>query len=178
MARARTLQCMVENAKLDEQIEESGPSRHAQLAHDFARDAVEFSKHTQNRRLLARAYVWQGLTFLDDHFDNPEAARECCDAATGLLKPDGQGYVWEDLQDLKTRILQKGRIDTVLREWSEGLVGDKTFQQITEEFAGVIIPKVWEREDRKISRVAAKLSISPKKVRRILHAAGLLRPGT
>jgi hypothetical protein len=65
-------------------------------------------------------------------------------------------------------------VDTVLREWSQGLVGNKTFQQITEEFAGIIIPRVWEREDRKISRVAARLSVSPKKIRRVLHAQGLL----
>jgi DNA-binding NtrC family response regulator len=65
----------------------------------------------------------------------------------------------------------------VLQEWSQGLVGAKTFQQITEEFAGIIIPKVWEREGRKVSRVAAKLSVSPKKVRRVLQAAGLLHKG-
>jgi DNA-binding NtrC family response regulator len=53
------------------------------------------------------------------------------------------------------------------------MVGDKTFQQITEEFAEIVIPKVWLREDRKISRVAERLSISPKKVRRILQNAGL-----
>jgi hypothetical protein len=51
-------------------------------------------------------------------------------------------------------------------------VGDKTFQQITEEFAELIIPKVWEREGRKISRVTTRLSISPTKVRRILGASG------
>jgi hypothetical protein len=38
----------------------------------------------------------------------------------------------------------------------------------------IIIPKVWEREGRKVARVAAKLAISPKKVRRVLHAAGVL----
>jgi hypothetical protein len=53
--------------------------------------------------------------------------------------------------------------------WSDGLTGDKTFQQVTEEFAEIVIPKVWIREDRKVSRVAKKLSISPKKVRRILR---------
>jgi tetratricopeptide (TPR) repeat protein len=175
MARARILQCMIENAKVEEQIEEaSGPNRHAQFAQEFARDAVEFSKHTQNRRLLARAHVWQGLTFSNGFFDNPEAARQCADSAADLLKPEGAGYIWDDLQELKAKVLQKGRIDTALREWSEGLVGEKTFQQLTEEFAGIVIPKVWEREGRKVSRVAAKLSISPKKVRRVLHAAGLL----
>jgi len=175
MARARILQSIVENAKFDEQIEEaSGANQHAQLAHDFARDAVEFAKHTQNRRLLARAHVCQGMTFANDFFDNVEAARQSCDAAAALLKPQGPDYIWDDLQELKARILRRGPVETVLREWSQGLVGDKTFQQITEDFAHIIIPKVWEREDRKVSRVAARLSISPKKVRRILRAAGLL----
>ena len=60
----------------------------------------------------------------------------------------------------------------MLRGWSEGIVRNKTFQQITEEFAEIVIPKVWLRENRKISRVAASLSISPKKVRRILRNSG------
>lgn len=175
MARARILECVVENAKFEEQIEEaSGTQRHAQLANDYAREAVDFAKQTQNRRLLARAYVWQGMTLANDFFDNMEGARQCCDAASALLKPQGPDYIWDDLQDLKSRILRRGPVDTALREWSQGLIGDKTFQQITEEFAHLIIPKVWEREDRKISRVAARLSISPKKVRRVLRAAGLL----
>jgi len=175
MARARILQCVVENAKFDEQIEEdSGTQRHAQLALDFAKECVEFARHTQNRRLLARAHVWQGMTLANDFFDNLEAARQCCDAASALLKPQGPDYIWDDLQDLKARILRRGPVETVLREWSQGLIGDKTFQQITEDFAHIIIPKVWEREERKVSRVAARLSISPKKVRRVLRTAGLL----
>jgi tetratricopeptide (TPR) repeat protein len=175
MARARILQSIVENAKFDEQIEEaSGANQHAQLAHDFASDAVEFAKHTQNRRLLARAYVCQGMSFANDFLDNAEAARQCCDSAAALLKPQGPDYIWDDLQELKARILRRGPVETVLREWSQGLVGDKSFQQITEDFAHIIIPKVWEREERKVSRVATRLSISPKKVRRVLRAAGLL----
>jgi hypothetical protein len=54
------------------------------------------------------------------------------------------------------------------------MVGEKTFQQVTEEFAEIVIPKVWLREGRKISRVAECLSISPKKVRRILRNGGFL----
>jgi predicted ArsR family transcriptional regulator len=42
-----------------------------------------------------------------------------------------------------------------------------------DRFADLIIPKVWEREGRKVSRVAKKLSISPKKVRRVLSRLGL-----
>jgi hypothetical protein len=57
------------------------------------------------------------------------------------------------------------------------MLGEKSFQQVTEEFAEIVIPKVWAREGRKISRVAQKLSVSPKKVRRILRKAGLLTAG-
>jgi len=38
-----------------------------------------------------------------------------------------------------------------------------------------VIPKVWQREDKKVSRVSSRLSISPKKVRRILRNVGLLQ---
>jgi len=52
------------------------------------------------------------------------------------------------------------------------MLGDKAFQQIAEEFAEIVIPKVWIREGKKIARVAERLSISPKKVRRVLRNAG------
>jgi tetratricopeptide (TPR) repeat protein len=173
-ARARILQATVENAKFEEQIEEnSGRSHRAQVAMDFAREAVELAQHTQNRRLLARAHITQGLVLANDFFADPHAAGESSDRAAALLKPEGQDYVWEDLQALRRKLLKASRVDSVLRQWSEGIVGDKTFQQITEEFAGIVIPKVWKREGRKVSRVAARLSISPKKVRRILDKSGL-----
>jgi hypothetical protein len=174
-ARARILQATVENAKFEEQIEDKSELSHrAQLACDFAREAVECAKRTQNRRLLVRAYIVQGFVLANDFFDDPHAAGESCDRAAALLKPEGQDYVWEDLQALRRKLLKAGTIDSVLRQWSQGIVGDKTFQQITEEFASMVIPKVWKREGRKISRVAARLSISPKKVRRVLSKAGLI----
>ena len=175
MARARLLRCIVENAKLDEEVEEhADPGRHAQAALEFSNEAVEFARHTQNQRVLARAYIWRGLTMANDFFHNTGAATECCDLAAAALKSEPHDELWEELQMLKTRILGSANIDSTLRSWSQGEVGNKTFQQITDEFAEIIIPKIWEREDRRISRVATRLSISPKKVRRILKAAGLL----
>ena len=175
MARSRLLQCIVENGKLDEQVEErADPGHHAQAAQDFATEAVEFASRTQNHRVLARAYVWRGLTFCNEMNQNPPAASECYDSAAALLKAEPHDELWEELQTLRTRVLASGSVDSTLRSWSQGAIGDKTFQQITEEFAGLIIPKVWEREGRKVSRVAQRLSISPKKVRRILKRAGLL----
>ena len=174
LARARLLQCSIENTRLEEQIGED-PAHHAQLAAGFARDALEYAKQTQNPRLLARAYVWQGMTFAAQPAADLEAARQCCRQAMALLQPEGSERQsgWDDLEALKARVLHAQPIDPLLRAWSNGTVENLTFQQLTEEFARIVIPKVWEREDRKVARVARKLSISPKKVRRILLSAGV-----
>jgi tetratricopeptide (TPR) repeat protein len=164
MARARILQCMIENAKLEEQVEMASP----QSALDFAREAVELGKQTDNARLLARAYLWQASTLAGEFYGNPDAARESLDAAIVLIRPDQNDPLWQDLQELRGRIVGGGTVDARLRAWSAGDVGNKSLQQITEEFAEVIIPKVWEKEDRKVARVAKRLKVSPKKVRRIL----------
>jgi tetratricopeptide (TPR) repeat protein len=170
MARARMLRCMIENARVEEGIGESSePGNHARLAQDFAHEAVELAEHTQNRRLLAHTYVWQGLTHCNRFFDDPDAARRHYDQAVALSKDGHAENAWEDLQMLKAKVLRSGSVNPTLRAWSQGSVGDKTFQQISEEFAEIVIPRVWEREGRKISRVAARLSVSPKKVRRILN---------
>jgi tetratricopeptide (TPR) repeat protein len=177
MARARLLQCMIENARVEEEIGDGTEgSTHARLAQDCAHDAVELSKHTQDRRLLAHAHIWEGLTCSNSFFENLEAARRSYELAASVSKGDYPDSTWEDMQALKGKIFRKGTVDPKLRAWSQGSVGDKTFQEITEEFAELIIPKVWEREDRKISRVAARLSVSPKKVRRILTRVGRRKP--
>jgi tetratricopeptide (TPR) repeat protein len=173
MARARVLQCMIENGRIDEEIGEGAdPGKHARRALEVAREAVELARHTQNRRLLAQAYVWQGLSHCCTFFDDYESARQSYEHALALMKGDETGHVVEGIQTLKARLARSGSVDATLRAWSQGTLGDKTFQQITEDFADLIIPKVWEREGRKVSRVAAKLSISPKKVRRILSRTG------
>ena len=175
MARARTLECIVENAAVEEQIGDA--ARHHEAAAAFAREAVEYAGHTQNRRLLARAYVWQGLTLAAGPEPDFETARRCSEQATALLQPEAaqQQYVWEELEKLKAAVLRAAPIEPRLRAWSAGLVPDTSFQKLTEEFARMVIPKVWEREGRKISRVAARLSISPKKVRRILQSVGQIK---
>jgi tetratricopeptide (TPR) repeat protein len=175
-ARARMLQSAVERAKFEEQIEEGSslvPS--SQLACEFAREAQESSKHTQNRRLKAKADIALGLALCLGFPEDLEAAQQCADRAAALLKPAHQDYVWRELQDLKRKLRGAGNINATLREWSQGIVGNKSFQQVSEEFAALVIPKVWRREGCKIARVATRLSISPKKVRRILRDQGLLR---
>jgi len=176
VARACFLQCAVENAKLEEEIEGSTHSwEHAQAARDYAQDAIEAAKHTQNRRLLARAYIWRGLTSCNAFFNDIEEAKQCYDAATSFLKTMDYDDLWDDLQVLKQKSVPRGGVDTLLRAWSQGMTSDKTFQQMTEQFAELVIPRVWEKEGKKISRVATRLSISPKKVRRILARLGKIK---
>jgi tetratricopeptide (TPR) repeat protein len=179
MARARLLRCMVENARLEDDVLEDADeygdsSRHAVLAERFGREAVACAKHTQNDYLLARAYIWLGLTQSNEYFNNLDEARHSLNLAMSSMKADPFQPHWDDLKTLKTRVLRGGDIDETLRAWSQGAIGDKTFREITDEFAELIIPRIWLREDRKIARVAKKLSISPKKVRRVLMRAGAL----
>jgi tetratricopeptide (TPR) repeat protein len=177
MGRARVLQCMIENAKVEEEISEGAdPGSHARRALGFIQEAVDLAKHTQHDLLLARAYLWQGLTHCNSFFDNPETARQSYDLARASCKGSQPDSVWQDLQTLRARILPKGTVNPALKAWSQGTVGEKTFRQISEEFAEIVIPRVWEREGRKVSRVAARLSISPKKVRRILARVGRRKP--
>jgi tetratricopeptide (TPR) repeat protein len=173
MARARLLQCEVEMGKLEEEIESSTHAwEHAQAARDYAREAVETAKHTQNQRLLARAYIWRGLSACHPAIHDMEDARRCCEMAGSFLKAVDFDELWEELQILKQKVTPRGSIDPLLRAWSQGVTGEETFQELTEQFAEIVIPKVWEKEGKKIARVAKRLSVSPKKVRRILARAG------
>lgn len=174
MARARILQSAVENLRVDEQFgEDEDLVVHSNNARTHAEEAVELAAHTQNRRLLAAAWIARGITAANDFFQDWEEAKQCAARASSLLSPGDRDHLWEELVGLKTRILRTSGIDETLRAWSEGLVGDKTFQQIEEEFAEIVIPKVWEREGKKISKVVERLSVSPKKIRRVLRNAGL-----
>ena len=172
MARARLLQCMVDNARLEEEVGEGPtPGSHARRALEFAREAVDLARRTQNRRVLATALIWQGLTESNSFVNDFEAAQHSYDLATAALKGESPGNLWDDLKTLRARLFRTGSVDPQLRAWTQGLVGAKSFQQIVEDFADLVIPKVWERENRKVSRVAKRLSMSPKKVRRILARA-------
>jgi hypothetical protein len=171
MARARLLECMVENTKLEEEIED--PAWVAHLALEAAREAVELARKTENKRLLSRALIWHGLTICNTSPGSLDAAREISEQAGVLLRNEVQDHIWEDLQILKAKVVKNGNVDATLQAWSQGVVGERTFQQLTEDFADLIIPKIWEHENRKVARVSKRLSISPKKVRRVLARLGL-----
>jgi tetratricopeptide (TPR) repeat protein len=178
LSRLHLLLCMIENSKLEEGVVDSKDAEaHARLALTWAQDSIKFAKQTQNRRLLGNAYVWEGLTYANTFLHDLECARKSYDSALALLRTDRGGQPWSDLESLKRKIVPKARINETLRAWSQGSIGEKSFQQVVDEFTELIIPKIWENEGRKISRVAARLCISPKKVRRILEIAGA-RNGT
>lgn len=173
MARARLLQCKVEHAQLEEEIEGSTKTwEHVQAARDHAREAVEAAVHTQNQRLLARAYIWRGLTACHPLIHDVEDSRHCLDKAAAFINTAQDEDVWNELQVLKQKVTSRGSIDPRLRAWTQGVTDGKSFQKLTEEFAELVIPRVWEKEGKKVSRVAKVLKISPKKVRRILAKTG------
>jgi len=175
MARARTLQSMIENAHVEEQTGDTVElASHANRAKQFGEEATTLAHGTQNRRLLAAACIARGMTAANDFFEDWESARDLAAQATGLIGPGETDHLVEDLARLKAQIVRASGINDVLRGWSEGLVGSKSFQQVVEEFAEMVIPRVWIRQDRKISRVATSLCISPKKVRRILRNSGYI----
>jgi tetratricopeptide (TPR) repeat protein len=173
VARARLLQCKVEHAQLEEEIEGSTRTwEHAQAARDYGRDAVDAATHTQNQRLLSRAYIWRGLTAAHPAIHDLEDARHCLDRASGFMKTAQDEDVLRELQLLKEKVTARGSIDPRLRAWSQGVTDGKTFQRLTEEFAEVVIARVWEREGKKVTRVARVLKVSPKKIRRVLAKSG------
>jgi tetratricopeptide (TPR) repeat protein len=175
MAGARILQSLIEGAKYEEEIDED-PGQHAFRAHDYSNEALAFASSSGDRRLLARAYVCQGLTNCNSFFNNAEAAKDCCQRAGGLLPVGCRDHLWDEYQMLAAKVLLTGNVDATLRKWTQGLVENKTFQEMVDEFAELVIPSVWKREGKNISRVVAKLSISPKKVRRVLSRAGVKAP--
>jgi hypothetical protein len=178
MARARILEAYAENARVEEELgEDANIATHAHQARRYAEEAVQLALQTQNRRLLAGAHIVCGMVAASDFFREWEEARRCEMESAALLRSYDRDHLGEELAILKSKIMRSIGIDETLRAWSQGIVGRKTFQQMTEEFAEVVIPQVWLREGKKVSRVAARLSISPKKVRRILRSVGL-RHGT
>lgn len=170
MARARILHAAAELARADEEIENIlGMTQHTDMAVRYAEDAIELATHTQNKRLLAEAYILRGATAAADSNQDWQLAKTYVGKASELLSSDDRDHLLKELEALKLKILRSGNVNHSLKQWSEGEVANKTFQQIQEEFAEIVIPKVWINNGKNITRVARVLSISPKKVRRILR---------
>lgn len=170
MTRARNLQSAVNRVKSEEQIDgDEDTYVYAKLAVQLADEAIDIAKKTENRRLLAEAFIARGLAALDEQNRDVQTARTCASEAATHLVEDDRDHLFKELGELKEKILRSVGVEDTLRRWSEGQIGHKTFQQVQEEFAEIVIPRVWENLGRNVSRVSAQLSISPKKVRRLLR---------
>ncbi len=171
MARAKAVQSAVELARSEEQLgDEPNIGLHAHAAVDHAEAAIALARQTQNKRLLCEACIARGLVAASDFFQDWELAKEFVGKAAGLLTHDDRDHLYKQLGGLKAKLSGVTHVDATLRAWCDGQVGDKTFQQVQEEFAELVIPKIWLRSGKNISLVAKNLSMSPKKVRRILRS--------
>ncbi len=173
-ARACTLMGMIENARVEELLgsAEEIPV-YARLAKQHCMEAVALAQSMENKRVLLNAYVALGETAANNFFHDYELAQRCVDAASALLDPQDADYAVEELNTLKARLLKVVGIEDTLRAWSQGIITGKSFQEVTEQFAQLVIPRVWIREECKISRVAKKLAMSPQKVRRLVKRSSM-----
>lgn len=177
MARARTLQSAVELERADEELgDEQDAALHTHLAVERAMEAIQLAQGTQNRRLLAEAYLARGNAATQSLLQEWDVARDFLARASELLTSGDKDHLLQELSSLRAKIVQATTIDERLRRWSGGDLDGESFQQVEEAFAEVVIPKVWIKYGKSVTRVAEALSISPKKVRRILKNAGMLNP--
>src|SRR5581483_3935167 len=178
MARARILQAYVEMARSEEQIDEEDGLPPSQRAVDFADEAIAIARGTQNKRLLAGAYITRGLSSIESNHADLETARTYATRAAELLGGEDRDHLYRELTHLRRKITEPGAVDETLRRWANGELGNKSFRQIEEEFAELVIPKVWANLGKNVSLVAEQLSISPKKVRRILRKSRISSHGS
>ncbi|MBV9073984.1 MAG: hypothetical protein JOZ10_10155, partial [Acidobacteria bacterium] len=85
MARARVLLAACENARVEEQLEDADLALHANLARQYADEAIALAQATENRRLLAGAYLARGSTAANDFFQDWDEAKKYVDLATELI---------------------------------------------------------------------------------------------
>jgi tetratricopeptide (TPR) repeat protein len=174
MARSRIIQSLCELARSDEELgEQPDVAMHANQAVEYAEHSIQLALHTQNKRLLAEAYVARGMAAAADYFQEWDTAKDYAEKASALLSQNDRDHLYKVLGDLKAKLAGESRVEDRLRQWSEGRLGSKTFQQVQEEFAELVIPKVWLQSGKNVTAVSRNLSISPKKVRRILRNAKL-----
>lgn len=175
MTRARILQAYVQMACSEEGIEEpSSPFPPAQNAVQLADEAVSLAHGTQHRRLLAGAYITRGLAATDELIADWSLAATCATRAEELLGSEDHDHLVRELSSLRRKIALSRSANEVFEGWLAGEFGGKSFQEIEAEFAQLVVPKVWVNLGRSVSRVAQELSMSPKKVRRILRNTHML----
>src|ERR1019366_9138945 len=98
MSRARNLESSVELARSEEQVgDHRATSRHATLAAQYSDEAIELARHTQNKRLLAEAYIGRGIVAASDFFQEFEIAKEYASQASALLSENDRDHLFKEL---------------------------------------------------------------------------------
>jgi len=172
MATARNLQCLVENTAVEEGI--GGVAEHALAALEYAREAVELAGNTPHRMVLASAYIYLGLILSNEYFNNREGAHDVMERVAPCLESDLLYFVRESYQRLKKRLREEVTLESALIRLAQGEIGAKTYRELMEDFTDLVISTVWDEEKRVIKYTAARLSISRKKVRRVLRKLDLV----
>jgi hypothetical protein len=133
MARAKIVQCAVQLAQSEEQLGEAPDiALHANLAIRYAEEAIELALRTQNKHLLAEAYIARGSAAADDYLQDWELAKEYAANGAALLGQDDRDHLYKELGGgLKLKIMGSAGIDETLRLWSTGQLGSKIFQADT-----------------------------------------------
>jgi hypothetical protein len=126
MSRARILQANIKNLMVEEQVGEVDDlANHASMARRYSDEAVALAQQTQNKRLLAGAYIACGLTSANEFYEEWDVAKHFASLAGELLSPDDRDHLSKEILALKSRILRATGIDQTLRLWSGGLPGTK-----------------------------------------------------
>ena len=127
MARARTLQCIVENTR------HGRAGWRCRASPRSRRDVCARCRGLRRHRRKTGA-CWRGLmsgraSHLPPNRRIWMRRRRCSEQAIALLQPEGleRQYAWDDLEALKSRVLRARPVEAVLRAWSAGVVENTVF---------------------------------------------------
>ncbi|SEF78709.1 hypothetical protein SAMN05421819_1207 [Bryocella elongata] len=169
MARAITLQALIENAYVEEAIgsPDEFPER-AERAKRKCLEAISIAQRMQSRRLLLHAQLALGAVAANNFFHDYDQLRDCIAAATDLLAPGEADYVIEEVNALKEKLFASQAGESSLAPWLLKAYEGNSLQAILHDFSQLLVTQLWMQEQKRVLRVARLLSTSPKKVRRLL----------
>ena len=99
MARARIQQCRILNGWQHSTDDgHAAPYVKPERANSFSKEALEHTRRTQHRRLMAAALIWRGITLSHSYFGGPSReSASCLAAAKRRLHPETRDYLWDEL---------------------------------------------------------------------------------
>jgi len=151
--RARVLQCQI----LDRKVAVNGEirnDRQARTLFNYAKEALEWARNTQNLGLRASAYITMGFAYLNPPFHDPEITNKFSKRAAETIKMGHLFHLGENLQALRIRLAKAGRADSPLEEWLLNPQGKSL-----EELVDIIYRVSFEHEGGRTTRVAKSLDV-------------------